>query len=140
MTADSLLSRFRQDLYEEDWWLQALLARDPFHAIWHRQFFSHNYEITAYEVRDRRVWRCIVTPLPTCTSLACRRISIVRGGCYVWWCTTTPEHPHAPPPSRAVYVLTGNATYLTAMLNAWSLLREWWIMPGGSITLNEVRG
>jgi hypothetical protein len=64
-----------------------------------------------------------------------------------------------------MYVLTGNATYLNAMLNAWSLLREWWIMvskgwgascvplliaslspraaapfcpqPGGSITLNE---
>lgn len=29
--------------YQEDWWLQALLARDLYHAIWHRQFFSHNY-------------------------------------------------------------------------------------------------
>ena len=78
-----------QDLYQEDWWLSALLARDPYHAIWHRQFFSHNYEITAYEA-------------------------------YL-----------------DMYVLTGNTTYLNAMLNAWSLLRQWWIMPGGSITLNE---
>lgn len=30
-----------RDHYAEDWWLQALLAMDPFHAIWHRQFFSH---------------------------------------------------------------------------------------------------
>ena len=64
-----------QDLYQEDWWLSALLARDPYHAIWHRQFFSHNYEITAYEA-------------------------------YL-----------------DMYVLTGNATYLDAMLSAWALLR-----------------
>ena len=31
-----------QDHYAEEWWLQALLAMDPFHGIWHRQFFSHN--------------------------------------------------------------------------------------------------
>lgn len=38
-----------QRLYIEEWWIQALIDRDPFHAIWHRQFFSHNYEVTAYE-------------------------------------------------------------------------------------------
>lgn len=32
-----------QDLYQEDWWLNALLANDVFHGVWHRQFFSHNY-------------------------------------------------------------------------------------------------
>jgi hypothetical protein len=30
-----------EDLYTEEWWLQALLANDAYHAIWHRQFFSH---------------------------------------------------------------------------------------------------
>jgi hypothetical protein len=35
------------------------------------------------------------------------------------------------------YVLTGNGTYLQAMLNAWGMLREHWILPGGSITINE---
>ena len=38
-----------RDLYTEDWWLTALLSEDLFHGIWHRQFFSHNYEITAFE-------------------------------------------------------------------------------------------
>jgi hypothetical protein len=69
--------------YQEDWWLAALLAGDPFHAIWHRTFFSHNYEITAYEA-------------------------------YL-----------------DMYVLTGNTTYLDAMLSAWSMLRAHWILPGG---------
>lgn len=78
-----------EEHYQEDWWLQALLARDPFHGIWHRQFFSHNYEITAFEA------------------------------------------------FLDMYVLTGNSTYLTAMLNAWSMLREAWILPSGVITLNE---
>jgi hypothetical protein len=36
-----------------------------------------------------------------------------------------------------MYVLTGNTTYLDAMLNAWSMLRSHWILPGGSITINE---
>lgn len=78
-----------EDLYQENWWLDALLARDPFHAIWHRQFFSHNYEVTAYEA------------------------------------------------FLDMYVLTGNVTYLNAMYNAWSMLRENWILPGGSFALNE---
>lgn len=38
-----------QEHYQEDWWLQALLANDTFHGVWHRQFFSHNYAVTAYE-------------------------------------------------------------------------------------------
>jgi len=75
--------------YEEDWWLQALLASDAYHAIWHRQFFSHNYEITAFEA------------------------------------------------FLDMYVLTGNVTYLTAVQNAWTMLREHWILPGGSFALNE---
>ncbi len=77
------------DLYQENWWLEALLAKDLYHAIWHRQFFSHNYEVTAYEA------------------------------------------------FLDMYVLTGNSTYLTAMLNAWEMLREHWILPGGSFALNE---
>ena len=36
-----------------------------------------------------------------------------------------------------LYVLTGNATYATAVLNAWSMLREAFILPGGSFALNE---
>jgi hypothetical protein len=38
-----------EKLYIEQWWLEALLAGDELHAIWHRTFFSHNYEVTAYE-------------------------------------------------------------------------------------------
>ena len=78
-----------QDHYAEEWWLQALLAMDPFHGIWHRQFFSHNYEITAFEA------------------------------------------------FLDMYVLTGNATYYQAVLNAWSMLRAHWILPGGSFAINE---
>jgi hypothetical protein len=77
------------DHYSEQWWLKALLANDTFNGIHHRQFFSHNYEITAYEA-------------------------------YL-----------------DMYVLTGNTTYLQAMRNAWAMLREQWILPSGSITLNE---
>ena len=78
-----------QDLYVEQWWIDALLANDTFHAIWHRQFFSHNYEVTAYEaILD-------------------------------------------------LYVLTGNKTYYRAVLNAWQMLRDHWILPGGSFALNE---
>ena len=36
-----------------------------------------------------------------------------------------------------MYVLTGNRTYETAVLNAWAMLREHWILPGGSFALNE---
>jgi hypothetical protein len=35
-------------LYEEGWWLNALIAED-LTAIWHRQFFAHNYEVTSFE-------------------------------------------------------------------------------------------
>ena len=38
-----------ESLYLEQWWLQALLNNDTYHSIWHRQFFSHNYEVTAFE-------------------------------------------------------------------------------------------
>lgn len=78
-----------QDLYTEQWWLEALLAKDLYHGIWHRQFFAHNYEVTAFEA------------------------------------------------FLDLYVLTGNATYLTAVSNAWEMLRDHWILPGGSFALNE---
>eukprot|EP01051_Picozoa_sp_SAG22_P016064 SAG22_NODE_2198_length_2849_cov_1.186182_1_plen_390_part_00 len=32
-------------LYVEDWWVEALASRDEFHGIWHRNFFTHNYEV-----------------------------------------------------------------------------------------------
>lgn len=35
-------------LYAEDAWLEQLAAGDPA-AIWRKQWFSHNYEITALE-------------------------------------------------------------------------------------------
>ncbi len=78
-----------EDLYVEKWWLDALITRDAFNAIWHRTFFSHNYANVAYE-------------------------SFVD-----------------------LYVLTGNSTYLDAALAAWDMLRESWILPGGSFALNE---
>ena len=37
------------ELYQEDWWLTALINEDLFHGVWHRQFFAHNYEVTALE-------------------------------------------------------------------------------------------
>lgn len=37
-----------RELYEEGWWLNALIAED-LTAIWHRQFFAHNYEVTSFE-------------------------------------------------------------------------------------------
>jgi hypothetical protein len=78
-----------ESLYLEQWWLHALLSNDTYHAIWHRQFFSHNYEVTAFEaILD-------------------------------------------------LYVLTGNRTYFQAVINAWHMLREGWILPGGSFALNE---
>lgn len=30
-----------EGLYVEQWWLEALLAKDLYHGIWHRQFFAH---------------------------------------------------------------------------------------------------
>jgi hypothetical protein len=80
-----------EDQYQENWWLQALLDKDLYHAIWHRTFYSHNYEICAFEA------------------------------------------------FLDMYVLTGNTTYLIAMQNAWEMLREHWILPGGSFALNEGR-
>jgi hypothetical protein len=78
-----------ESLYLEQWWLHALLNNDTYHSIWHRQFFSHNYEVTAFEaILD-------------------------------------------------LYVLTANRTYYQAVLNAWAMLREGWILPGGSFALNE---
>jgi hypothetical protein len=75
-------------LYEEGWWLTALIAGD-LTAIYHRQFFSHNYEVTSFEAM------------------------------------------------ADLYVLTGNVTYLDASLSACRMLREHWILPGGSCALNE---
>ena len=36
------------DLYEEQWWLEQLAARE-LRAIWMRHWYPHNYEITAFE-------------------------------------------------------------------------------------------
>jgi len=36
------------NLYQETWWLQFLISGDPA-SIWLRQWFSHNYEVTAFE-------------------------------------------------------------------------------------------
>ena len=78
-----------ESLYLEQWWLHALLNNDTYHAIWHRQFFSHKYEVTAFEaILD-------------------------------------------------LYVLTGNRTYYQAVINAWHMLRQGWMLPGGSLALNE---
>jgi hypothetical protein len=78
-----------ESLYLEQWWLHALLNNDTYHAIWRRQFFSHNYEVTAFEaILD-------------------------------------------------LYVLTGNRTYYQAVINAWHMLRQGWMLPGGSLALNE---
>ena len=44
-----------RDHYQEDWWLNALLSMDLFHAIWHRQFFSHNYEAGFDALFARRI-------------------------------------------------------------------------------------
>ena len=33
-----------EELYVEQWWLEKLIAGDEFGSIWHRTFFSHNYE------------------------------------------------------------------------------------------------
>jgi hypothetical protein len=33
-----------ENLYVEDWWIRALVERDEWHGIWHRNFFTHNYE------------------------------------------------------------------------------------------------
>jgi hypothetical protein len=41
-------ARVVADLYEEEWWLAALAARDP-NAIWMRHYYPHNYEVTALE-------------------------------------------------------------------------------------------
>ena len=37
-----------RELYQEDWWLRALIAGDP-DAIWRRHWYPHNYEVTAFE-------------------------------------------------------------------------------------------
>jgi hypothetical protein len=36
------------NLYQEDWWLAFLASGDPA-SIWRRQWYSHNYEVTAFE-------------------------------------------------------------------------------------------
>jgi hypothetical protein len=76
-----------QELYQEDWWLRGLAARNQ-SMIWQREA-AHNYEITAFEAY------------------------------------------------MDLYVLTGEARYLTAMEGAWELMRNQWIHVGGSIALNE---
>eukprot|EP00730_Choanoeca_flexa_P000817 TRINITY_DN10349_c0_g1_i2.p1 TRINITY_DN10349_c0_g1~~TRINITY_DN10349_c0_g1_i2.p1 ORF type:complete len:845 (+),score=151.56 TRINITY_DN10349_c0_g1_i2:219-2537(+) len=37
-----------QDLMQEDWWLRELIARN-LTAVWRRNWFPHNYEVTALE-------------------------------------------------------------------------------------------
>jgi hypothetical protein len=79
-----------QRMYEEDWWLQQLAARDP-GAVWHRQYWSHNYELTAIEA-------------------------------YL-----------------DMFVLTGGAKYLDAVMGAWEMWRESFLHLGGSVAINEVQ-
>ena len=93
-------------LYEEGWWLEGLIAED-LTAVWHRQFFSHNYEVrlapaamvktlsaltlTSHVGRSRhtRLWL-------TCTcSQATRRIYMPlcrRGGCYARTGSSRADH------------------------------------------------
>jgi len=76
-------------LLQEEWWLRALVDGDLYRGLWHRTFFSHNYEITGFEA------------------------------------------------FLDMYVLTGNVTYLNAVDAAWEALRENFVLPGGSLAINE---
>lgn len=76
------------NLYEEDWWLQFLSSGDPA-SVWRRQWFSHNYEVTAFEA-------------------------------YL-----------------DMFVLTGTAKYLDAVMSAWRMWRASFLFPGGSVAINE---
>lgn len=78
-----------RDLLQEEWWLRALLDGDLYRGLWHRTFFSHNYEITAFEA------------------------------------------------FLDMYVLTGNVSYLNAVDAAWTALRDNFVLPGGSMAINE---
>lgn len=40
--------RIVSQLFQEDWWLRELAARNA-HAVWQRTWFPHNYEVTAFE-------------------------------------------------------------------------------------------
>lgn len=57
-------------LYQEDWWLQCLAQRNA-SCVWQKQWFPHNYQLTAVEAY------------------------------------------------ADAYLLTGNATYLEAVMGAW---------------------
>jgi hypothetical protein len=48
-----------QDLMQEDWWLQQLIARN-LSAIWRRNWFPHNYEV-----------ELVSHPLPASQPLCC---------------------------------------------------------------------
>ena len=80
-----------RQLYQEDWWLRALNARDK-QVIGRKLFDAHNYQLTAIEAY------------------------------------------------MDMYVLTGNETYLGAVMGAWEMHRDplqGWIHVGGSIAINE---
>eukprot|EP01116_Phalansterium_solitarium_P006662 TRINITY_DN19003_c0_g1_i1.p1 TRINITY_DN19003_c0_g1~~TRINITY_DN19003_c0_g1_i1.p1 ORF type:complete len:776 (-),score=231.31 TRINITY_DN19003_c0_g1_i1:217-2544(-) len=77
-----------QKLFKEDWWLRQFIEGN-LSAVWQREYFPHNYEITSYEA-------------------------------YL-----------------DLYVITGNATFLEAMLGAWKMIHDNWEHVGGSIAINE---
>jgi hypothetical protein len=79
---------FLVNLFQEDWWLDQLAARDPA-AIWARQWYPDNYEICVLEA------------------------------------------------FLDLYVATGTARYLDAVLGGWDLFKNFFMFPGGSIALNE---
>ena len=60
-----------QDLYIEQWWIDALLRGDEYGAIWHRTFFSHNYEAGKQARRLRSLSSlCPTHPHPSRSSTA----------------------------------------------------------------------
>lgn len=64
-------------LYQEDWWLQCLAARNA-SCIWQKQWFPHNYQLTAVEAY------------------------------------------------ADAYILTGDPTYLAAVMGAWECESSSW--------------
>lgn len=77
-----------QKLFKEDWWLRQFIEGN-LSAVWQREWFPHNYEITSYEA-------------------------------YL-----------------DLYIITGNTTFLDAMLSAWDMIHDNWEHVGGSIAINE---
>eukprot|EP00971_Amphidinium_carterae_P034705 683041-Amphidinium_carterae.1 len=103
-------------LYQEDWWLRALIARDK-RVISHKLFDAHNYQLTVKSSANRKR-----------TKVATRAL---RPGTLV---------AEALEAYLDMYVLTGNETYLNAVMGGWEMHRDpvnGWIHVGGSIAINE---